>query len=108
MFLIFFFFFFLVFCILHYQPGKEISMDKQMIGMKSRVSFIQYMPKKPKKFCIKIWASCDANTSECLKFQTYTGASDNGAKHGLATRVVFDLMVPYLDKGYHLYVDKAS
>ena len=40
-----------------------------------------------------------------MKFQTYTGASDNGAKHGLATRVVFDLMVPYLDKGYHMYVD---
>ena len=32
----------------------------------------------------------------------------NGAEHGLATRVVFDLMVSYLDKGYHLYVDKAS
>ena len=32
----------------------------------------------------------------------------NGAEHGLATHVVFDLMVPYLDKGYHLYVDKAS
>ena len=47
----------------HYQPGKEISIDKQMIGMKSRVSFIQYMSKKPKKFCIKIWASSDADTS---------------------------------------------
>ena len=59
----------------------------------------------PKKLSIKIWASCDADTSYCLKFQIYTGASDNGAEHGLATRVVFDLMKPYLDKGYHLYVD---
>lgn len=89
----------------HYHPGKEISIDEQMIGMKSRVSFIQYMPKKPKKFGIKIWACCDADTSYCLKYQIYTGASDNGAEHGLATRVVFDLMNPYLDKGYHLYID---
>ena len=42
-----------------YQPTRNLSIDEQMIGTKSRVSFIQYMPKKPKKFGIKLWALCD-------------------------------------------------
>ena len=88
-----------------YLPGKNLSIDEQMIGMKGRVSFIQYMPKKPKKFGVKMWACCDAESSYCLKFQIYTGASDDGAEHGLSHRVVFDLMVNYLDKAHHLYVD---
>ena len=65
------------------------------------------MPKKPKKFGIKIWACCDAELSYCVKFQIYTGASESGAEQGLASRVVFDLMEPYLDKAYHLYVDNS-
>ena len=89
----------------NYHPGQDLSIDEQMIGMKGRVSFIQYMPKKPKKFGIKIWACCDAESSYCLRFQIYTGASESGAEQGLASRVVFDLMEPYLDKAYHLYVD---
>ncbi|XP_066924661.1 piggyBac transposable element-derived protein 4-like [Clytia hemisphaerica] len=39
------------------------------------------------------------------RFQIYTGASESGAEQGLASRVVFNLMEPYLDKAYHLYVD---
>jgi len=89
----------------HYHPGKNLSIDEQMIGMKGRVSFIQYMPKKPKKFGIKLWACCDSESSYCLAFQIYTGASDNGAEQGLSKRVVYDLMESYLDKAYRLYVD---
>lgn len=88
-----------------YHPSRNLSIDEQMVGMKSRLSFIQYMPKKPKKFGVKVWACCDAETAYCLKFQIYTGASDNGSENGLSHRVVFDLMKDYLDKGYNLFVD---
>ncbi|XP_057314098.1 piggyBac transposable element-derived protein 4-like isoform X1 [Hydractinia symbiolongicarpus] len=88
-----------------YHPGQNLSIDEQMIGMKSRVGFIQYMPKKPKKFGVKVWACCEAESSFCLKFQIYTGASDTGAEHGLSHRVVFDLMENYLDRNYHLFID---
>jgi hypothetical protein len=63
------------------------------------------MPKKPKKFGVKVWACCDAATSYCLKFQIYTEASDRGTEHGLSHRVVFELMESFLDKAYHLYID---
>ena len=88
-----------------YRLRRDLSIDEQMIGMKSRLSFIQYMPKKPKKFGVKVWACCDAKSSYCLKFQIYTGASNDGAEKGLSHRVVFDLMEGYLDKAYHLYID---
>lgn len=75
-----------------------------MIGTKSRVSFLQYMPKKPKKFGIKVWTLADAITGYILEFQIYTG-KDRQAEHGLAHRVVMDLVDRYLHQNYHLYTD---
>jgi len=63
------------------------------------------MPKKPVKFGIKVWVICEADTGYCLKFQIYTGKLDEGQEHGLAYRVVFDLMEDYLDKNHHLFFD---
>lgn len=76
-----------------------------MIGTKCRVCFIQYMPKKPKKFGIKIWACCDAETSYCTNFQIYTGATDQGPEQGLSYRVVHDLMETFFNKNHNLFID---
>ena len=43
-------------------PTRNLSIDKQMIGTKSRESIIQYKPKKPKKFGKKLWALCESLT----------------------------------------------
>lgn len=88
-----------------YAPRREISIDEQMIGTKSRVSFIQYMPKKPKKFGIKVWALCDSLTGYCLQFQIYTGKVNDSVEHGLSYRVVFDLLEKFLNKNYRVYFD---
>ena len=86
-------------------PQRELSIDEQMIGTKARISFIQYMPKKPKKFGIKIWALCDSISGYCLQFQIYTGKSADAVEHGLAYRLVFDLLQKYLNKNYCVYFD---
>jgi len=89
-----------------YKPDKNLSIDEQMIGTRCRVGFIQYMPKKPKKFGIKLWALCEAKTGYCCKFQVYTGKVGDGVQEkGLAYRVVFDLMDPFLDKNHNLFID---
>ena len=88
-----------------YTPSQCLSIDESMVGTKCRISFLQYMPKKPKKFGIKLWALCESLTGYCLQFQVYTGKVESAVEHGLAYRVVFDLMKHYLDKGYHLYMD---
>ena len=88
-----------------YSPKRSLSIDEQMIGTKCRLSFLQYMPKKPKKFRVKLWALCESISGYCCQFQIYTGKSDGPSEHGLSHRVVFDLMSQYLDKGYRLYFD---
>jgi len=88
-----------------YTPSQCLSVDESMVGTKCRISFLQYMPKKPKKFGIKLWALCESVTGYCLQFQVYTGKVESSVEHGLAYRVVFDLMKHYLDKGYHLFMD---
>ena len=88
----------------HYVPSRNISIDEQMIGTKCRVSFIQYLPKKPKKWGIKVWVLADSSNGYVPKFEIYTGASER-VEHGLSYSVVMRLMQPYLGKGYRLYVD---
>ena len=56
-----------------YVPGKEISVDESMIGTKSRLSFLQYMPNKPTKWGVKVWVCSEAKTGYIHKFKIYTG-----------------------------------
>ena len=89
-----------------YYPNRELSIDEQMVGTRCRVGFIQYMPKKPTKFGIKIWTLAEACTGYCLQFQIYTGKSDDGQENGLAYRVVTDLLSSqFLHKNHHVYFD---
>ena len=90
----------------YYHPGRELSVDEMMIGTRCRISFLQYMPKKPTKFGIKVWVNSESKTGYVLAFQVYTGAVvDKSSDKGLAHRVVMDLMQRYLGKGHKLFVD---
>ena len=88
-----------------YKPNQNLSVDKQIVRTRCRVQFIQYMPKKPTKFGIKLWVICEADTGYCLRYQIYTGNLDQGQEHGLAHRVVFNLAENYLGKGHRIYFD---
>jgi hypothetical protein len=56
-----------------YTPGEHINVDESMIGTKGRLSFLQYMPKKPTKWGIKVWVCSELKTGYIYKFQVYTG-----------------------------------
>ena len=47
---------------LAYKLGRELSLDESIIGLKGRVRFIQYMPKKPNKWGMKAFVLADATT----------------------------------------------
>ena len=81
-----------------FKPAQTLPTIGKIIGMRSRVSFIQYMPKKPAKFGLKIWALCDSQTGYFLKFQIYKGQENNAPGKGLAERVLMDLMKNYTGK----------
>lgn len=94
---------------IYYQPNREVSIDEMMIGTRCRVSFLQFMPKKPCRFGLKVWVLAEATTGYVLGFQIYTGAVlsavSSAETKGLGYRVVMDLMDPYQGKGHRLFVD---
>ena len=93
-------------CKKHYKPNCEVSIDEQMIGTKSRISFRQYMPMKPTaKWGIKVWVMADAVSGYCCNLQIYTGKEGNNVEKGFASRVVKDLIENYQRVGHHLYID---
>lgn len=88
-----------------YTPERNLAVDEQMIGTKCRVSFLQYMPAKPKKFGIKLWALCESSSGYCLQFQIYKGKELDTPEKGLSHRVVMDLAQNYFHANYHIYMD---
>lgn len=89
-----------------YYPSGDLSVDEGMIAFKGRLSFKQYMPKKPTKWGIKVWQLCDSANGYCSNFQVYTGKSKENLKHGLGYHVVTTLAKPFLNKNHHLYFDR--
>ncbi|CAC5421000.1 unnamed protein product [Mytilus coruscus] len=57
-------------------PTCQVSIDECMIPFKGRVKFKQYMPAKPTKWGIKIWALADSNTGYICYTDVYTGQTD--------------------------------
>ena len=88
-----------------YNPGGSVSIDESMIGTKARLSFLQYLPKKPTKWGVKVWVCADADTAYIYNFRVYTGKSDTNLEHGLAYRVVMNLLEDVMDSGRTLYTD---
>ena len=92
-----------------YSLHQQISIDESMIGTKCRLSFIQYMPKKPTKWGIKVWICSDAHTGYIYTFDVYTDANtsvpDSENMKGQAYNVVMKLMAPLLGKGHTVYID---
>ena len=89
-------------------PGQNLSVDEAMIKYNGRLSWKQYMPKKPTKWGIKLWFLCDSMTGYGLTFRVYTGRAANTDRVrdlGLAYTVVMELMQNYLMRHHHLFAD---
>ena len=56
-----------------YTPRQNLSIDETIISFKGRLSWIQYMPKKPHKWGIKAWALADSSNGYISNFKLYTG-----------------------------------
>ncbi|XP_019736039.1 LOW QUALITY PROTEIN: piggyBac transposable element-derived protein 4-like [Hippocampus comes] len=75
-----------------FNVGRDVCVDEQLISFRGRCSFKQYMPSKPAKYGIKIWAVCDARTSYAWKLEIYTGKPPGGTReHNVGMRVMLGL-----------------
>jgi len=85
----------------YYQPGYHLSVDEMMIAIRCHVSFLQYLPKKPTKFGIKVFVSSEAKTGYVLSFDIYTGKSATRDKSkSVCHSIVMELLEPYFGKGH--------
>ena len=50
-----------------------MTVDEQLVCFRGRCSFQQYIPLKPEKYGMKIWAMYKTNTSYAWKMQVCTG-----------------------------------
>jgi hypothetical protein len=96
-------------CLSNYDPPMEQSVDEGMIAFKGRLSFKQYLPAKPTKFGIKVWARAAPLNGYCHEFQVYTGKQDQvgnqRSEEGLGARVIKDMTRNIFGKGHHIYMD---
>ena len=62
-----------------WNAGEKVTIDESMIRYNGRtVDFVQYMPCKPIKHDIKLFAICCSVAAVLLGFEIYTG-KENGA-----------------------------
>ena len=45
-----------------YKPKREVAIDESMCAHKGRSSHVQYMPNKPVKWGLKVWALAESAT----------------------------------------------
>ena len=56
-----------------YHLSRKLSIDESMIGLKGRLSFIQYLPKKPTKWGMKAFVLADSRNGYTYNWRLYTG-----------------------------------
>ena len=90
-----------------YTPSQNLSIDEGMISFKGRLSFLQYLPKKPHKWGMKGWVLADSLNGYTWGWQLYTGKEGEHAERGLAHRVVMQLVDDQRleGKGYVVFTD---
>lgn len=75
-----------------YVVGDCVTVDEQLIPFRGKSPFTQYIPSKPYKYGIKVWALCDSRTYYAYNMQVYTGKGRNCApEKNQGKRFVLDL-----------------
>jgi hypothetical protein len=88
-----------------YCPSQNVIVDEAMIPFKGRSTLKQYMPMKPVKRGIKVWAMSDAVNGYMSEFEVYTGRKANAVEKNLGANVVKTLTKPYINTYRHIYID---
>ena len=93
-------------CLNTYRPHRDVAVDEAMIKFRGSLGFRQYMPAKPTKYGIKVWARADSQNGYVSEFEVYVGRPAGGQREiDLGRKVVCKLTEKIKGKNHHIYFD---
>ncbi|XP_050502395.1 piggyBac transposable element-derived protein 4 isoform X4 [Diabrotica virgifera virgifera] len=94
-------------CKSSYNLGEYTTIDEMLQPFRGRCSFIQYMPSKPAKYGVKIFALCDARSFYTSNLEIYCGKQPDGpfATSNTPTDIVKRLISPIEYSNRNLTID---
>ena len=83
-------------CVKNYSPDPNSSINKSLLGFRGRCIFKQYIPNKPSKYGIKIFALIGSQSLYSIKPIVYTEreihSSQKNTNLSVPTKVVLDIV----------------
>ena len=94
-------------CCTKYTPDMSLTVDEQLLPLKSRCSLVTFMPNKPDKYGLKFWIMAEVRTKYVVNILPLLGAQEADLRGGqpLAENVVMRLSQPIKNKGYNICCD---
>lgn len=94
-------------CTTKYTPDAYLTIDEQLLPLKTRCKMITYMPNKPDKFGFKFWILAEVETKFVCNILPYLGACERSERgdETLADYVVMRLIEPFQNLGYNVCCD---
>ncbi|XP_023213628.1 piggyBac transposable element-derived protein 4-like [Centruroides sculpturatus] len=62
----------------YFTPSEYLTVDEQLLAFRGKCSFRQYIPSKPAKYGIKMFALCDVKTAYTVSLEPYLGKQPDG------------------------------
>ena len=94
-------------CKKNYCMGQNVTIDEKLEGFRGKCPFRQYIPSKPNKYGIKIFAMVDAKVLYTLNLEIYAGKQPEGPYNvsNAASDVVLRLARPIFNSGRNITAD---
>lgn len=91
----------------HYSVSETVTIDEMLDAFRGRCGFRQYIPSKPAKYGLKIFASSDAKMYYTNKVEVYCGNQPNGPYRcsNKAQDIVKRLVQPITNSGRNVTCD---
>lgn len=91
----------------YFTPSEYVTIDEQLVAFRGHCNFRQYIPSKPNRYGIKIFAMCDARNFYISNLEIYAGKHPTGPYlvSNSAEDVVMRLTRPIYKTGRNVTVD---